>query len=285
MTININKIKEKLIDGLTIIRNILSFVSLRVIIIFLSIQIVIVILLFILVGIIPVRREMQSFLSDEGSGLQIVSPSEGNRKIIEKIKSNEHHEAFLKSTLQLSKHDSISLLVDLSDSMLVLTFKGIYLFESRISSIYMNKGLRRMPLTLRDSLFSGPMEVFSCISSIEKFPLVVKKAPKDTTEASLTSSEPQLPRQSDVFFLYEFENGLFIEIGQEEKELIGGGKEYRKYERGKALAFREMYLKSIFYSKEKGYIYYLKIELPREEARAIFRALPDKPLLAVRYHF
>lgn len=227
---------------------------------------------FILFGLLPVIGEYKAksaLLTPE----QSIGPEALTRERteqIEKIIALRHYESFLKSELDLAKSDSISLLIDLEDSVAKLSFKGVTLFESGISMIYLSKGLERLPLYLRDSLFSGPLLVNEELSSIEKYPVVVKKAPKDTTEARVESA-PTLPVQNDVFVLFSFDNNLIIEINQEERSLAGSKAAFREYRR----EYRKWF--------GREYTYRLEIRLPREDTRSIYRALPLKPQVVIRY--
>ncbi len=277
--------KMMLREHLNNLKGMIRNVPLKLFVVFFLLQLLIVLLAFIVIGLIPVSREVKQ-LSAKISNQTLTSDDDTVSHIgliINEIRNKEHYEAFLKAKLKLAKADSISLFIDLNDSLVYLKFKGVYLMKSKISKINLNKGLEKLPIHLRDSLFSGPMMVVTEVSSIEKFPIVVKKAPKDTTEASLMNSAPVLPRQSDVFVLFEFDSGLFIEISQQEEELIAGRKAYRKYKRGKTKLFRERSARALFNDENRGYNYLIKIELPREDTRAIYRALPTKPQVIVRY--
>jgi hypothetical protein len=236
-------------------------------------------------GLLPVQREVKSiskFFKSRQS-LSHIELSKSNSELVQKILTSEHHEAFLKSNIQLSKTDSIALLIDLKDSLAILTYKGVSLFESRITNITFNKGLTKLPLFLLDSLYSGPFQVAEEISSIEKFPIVVKKAPKDTLEANLVNAAPVLPTQSDVFCFFSFENNLVLEIDQQEENLVGSRKSYRNHRKAKSQWFKAKNIDFLTKTEQKGYIYKLSIKIPREDARSIYRALPIKPFVVVRY--
>jgi hypothetical protein len=187
------KIKTRVFDWICWLQTI----SLKSILIFFSLQIVLFSLSFIGFGLLPVHWEVKSIsrelnIKKEPDQILLTPP---NIDLAQKVIEAEHHEAFLNSNLQLSKTDSISLLIDLNDSLAILTFRGVYLFKSKISIINTNKGLENLPLYVLDSLFSGPFLMEEEISTIEKFPIVVKEAPKDTLEARLTNSAPELPKK------------------------------------------------------------------------------------------
>jgi len=260
-------------------------ISPKPLIIFLSVQTLVFLIAFFIFGLVPVQREVKSISMNFENKISSNSKnlSKTNTELINKILTSEHHEAFLKSNIQLSKTDSISLLIDLKDSIAVLTFKGVSLFESKITKISFNKGLRKLPMFLLDSLYSGPFQVAEEIASIEKFPIVIKKAPKDTLEANLVNAAPVLPKQSDVFYFFDFGNSFVLEIGQHEQELVGSKSSYRSYKRSKSRWLRKENINALINTEHRGYTYSLSIEIPREDARSIYRALPIKPFVVVRY--
>jgi hypothetical protein len=264
-----------------------SNISVKCILIFFSVQFAVLVLGFIVFGFIPVHREVMSISKElyikNGPDKKLSTPPPAD--LVKKVIAAEHHEAFLKSNLQLSKTDSISLLIDLTDSAAILTFKGVNLFKSRISNIKINKGLQNLPLYVLDSLFSGPFLMENEISTIEKFPIVVKEAPKDTIEARLANSAPELPMKTDVSWFLTFSNSLAIEICQQEDSLVGTRSAVRRYNIEKSRWLRRKGLNSVLMpqQKQKGYTYQLSIEIPREDARSIYRALPIKPVILIRY--
>jgi hypothetical protein len=260
-------------------------VSIKNLILFVSLQLLILFIAFIFFGWLPVHREAKKISSylNAPTGDTINKLLESKIELISKIYNTEHLESILKANLSLSKTDSIALLIDLKDSLAILSFKGIAIFESKITNFELNKGLIKMPTFLRDSLFSGPIMVKEELSSIEKFPIVVKKAPKDTTEANLLSTAPTLPTQSDVFFLFAFERNIIIEIKQHETELVGSAAKYRQYKNQRGKWIQQKNVATLKNSENPSYLYALTIEIAREDARSIYRALPIKPYILVRY--
>lgn len=267
------------------IKKVVDKVNFRALFLFIALQIVVAAATFIFFGLLPVQKEtkkVSAYVNSKNDTLKM-ELSKSKVEQISKIRSAEHLEAVLRANLSLSKTDSIALLIDLKDSLAVLSFKGIALFESKISFIQKNNGLKRLPTLLRDSLFSGPMLVREEIVTIEKFPIVIKKAPKDTTEANLASAAPVLPTQSDVFIFFAFDKNIIVEIRQQETDLVGSHKSIRQYRNQKANWIREKNINSLAHPENPSYFYCIEIEVPREDARSIYRALPIKPYVVVRY--
>ena len=263
----------------------LSDISLKTILLFALIQFVVLVLAFIAFALIPVHREVKKLNIETNSKQNTHQAllSQSSIDLANKVVKAKHLESILTSTLKLAESDSISLLINLNDSLAILSFKGVFLFKSKISSIKLNKGLTRLPLSLLDSLFSGPFMVGKEISTIEKFPIIFKKAPKDTLEANLLNATPEIPKQTDVFWFFTFERNFAIELRQEEDKLIGTRRAYEDYKNTKANYLRGNWRKNIFNLDQTGYTYQLSIEIPREDARSIYRALPLKPQVLVSY--
>ena len=112
---------------------------------------------------------------------------------------------------------------------------------------------------------------------------MVKKPSKDTTKVNKTEAAPTIPKQNDVFVLMAFDNNMVIEIDQQESKLAGSWLAHMKYKRQHSGWFLSKNIRSLFGSGQRGYIYQLKIEIPREDAGSIYRALPIKPFVLVRY--
>jgi hypothetical protein len=76
---------------------------------------------------------------------------------------------------------------------------------------------------------------------------------------------------------------MVIEITQQESDLAGTRHAYRVYKRMYKKWFLSKNFQSLLDPEKRGYIYHITIELPREDARSIYRALPIKPFVVVRY--
>ena len=127
------------------------------------------------------------------------------------------------------------------------------------------------------------MQATEDISSIEKFPIVVKKPTKDTSTVSKTDAVPTIPKQNDVYVLIALDNNMVIEIDQQESKLVGSWLTYMKYRKQYMKWFMAKNFKSLFGATQRGYTYHLRIEIPREDAGSIYRALPIKPFVLIRY--
>ena len=121
--------KMMLREHLNNLKGMIRNVPLKLFVVFFLLQLLIVLLAFIVIGLIPVSREVKQ-LSAKISNQTLTSDDDTVSHIgliINEIRNKEHYEAFLKAKLKLAKADSISLFIDLNDSLVYLKFKGVYL--------------------------------------------------------------------------------------------------------------------------------------------------------------
>ncbi len=247
--------------------------------IFLGLQAVIVIGLFFILGYWPVVSHIEKITEDKNNKAHVLA---GEKKIFEKYRNIKAEKDFNKALLNLSKSDSIYLLIDFKDSTVSLAIKGVLVHEVRLQVFSFDNGLKKLPPDIRLKVFEKPLQVISDESTIEKFPIVLKKAPKDTIEAQLTESAPAAPNQSDVFFSLKFSNNLIIEFHQTETDFLGDKAIVRQYfmNKRKQIVMRE--IDSLKTMQPAPYFYKITLLLPREEARSIYRGLPVKPFVLIR---
>lgn len=189
--------------------------------------------------------------------------------------------AWLQSRITMAETDSVSLSLNLPDSLAILEINGVAVYTSKISSYSLSKLFRKADEYAVSSLLSFPFTVKSDISSIEKEPLMHKIAPKDTSEYK-PAEIPDTSKVESVNFILETDNGFRIYVYQEpdnEKGTLLNSFLFDLNDR-----FRNSFdiTKSLFAFKVPEYKPYIKIRLPRGDARIIYRALPVNGQVAVR---
>lgn len=267
---------------------ILSFfgkINVKYLIYFIAIQFVIILIAFVTFGLLLAIKEVDRFTSMvDSSQLNIMNGADSAQLAsYELLVETLRHEDFLKAQHQLAKSDSIYLVVNLLDSTATLLVKGVTLLEIKISRYEVSKGLKKLPEFQYKRIFSEPLHSSHDYSTIEKFPIVIKKAPRDTTEAQLTEKAPEPPALLDVYFWLEFNENIFLEVRQSENELAGPAKLVRQYNRQKRKKMLSRNFDIITGKSLYFHDYSIKIEIPREEARSLYRALPVKPHVIIRF--
>jgi len=276
-------IKEKLIIFFLFSKSYLRKIKCNYLIYLFIIQVFIVITFFIVLGLLPAIKEIEKYSTSIDSS-QIVTLKDIDKDIFEKYSQLvrlKREEDFLKAQISLAKTDSIYLLLNLNESTIKLMVKGVLLSESKIKKFSINKGTKKMPDHFYNSIFNKPLQTISDFSTIQKFPIVVKKAPKDTTDAKLAEKAPEPPKTLDVFYTLELNENISLEIKQLENDSINSPKHIRRYKR---LKTKKSLIESInIYTVNNPtyYNYTIELEIPKEDARSIYRALPLKPQVLI----
>jgi len=190
---------------------------------------------------------------------------------------------FLRSLLALSATDSVCLALDLDARSARLMIRGVTVRQCPVVTA---QGVRRLRRWRRlhgaDSLFCGPFTMERSWATIEKFPVKVKTAPRDTAAASLLSDEPAFSESAMVDIRMWFDRGVVLEVRQ-----VGAGGPGALMPRcamaGADLACRcGGILCSLVRLKVPNPELRLRIEVDRSDAVAIYRSLPVKGNMALR---
>lgn len=191
--------------------------------------------------------------------------------------------ANMEALLKLAERDSIQLVINLKDSSACLFINGVRIHQSEISKLKLDKILPKIPLNQYIKLFSDPIDIISQYATIVKEPVVVRHAPKDIAEAALTAWEPDTLIQKPAFLLLKMDYGIRIILEQEVSESIAD-----KWVR-KSFYARHWSEKSIgalgrfFTLRKQEYLPTIKISLPTDDLRAIYRALPQNAGLVLYF--
>jgi hypothetical protein len=225
----------------------------------------------------------------------VLSPLQKIKTINENYKSTDHKlkadsifnkdllelklkEAFLKSRLQLSENDSINLSINLKDSLLAIEIKGTVAYSVPIETFKKSTIFDNIKKDVLVNYFSTPFCILQQNSTFLKEPLIIKKAPKDTTEASknLVQADTTLPKI--VACNIYTDKDLIINIRQsEENDKV----ELYKYQFRYNYQLTTLQLEKIIRLKVPDYIPWIQIEINKKDAVAIFRALPEHAFISI----
>lgn len=188
--------------------------------------------------------------------------------------------AFLKARTAMAENDSIYLSVNLADSTVNLEITGVTVARTKIISRKESRIFRDRYSYIISSLLSKPLTITRNFSSIPKEPLMIKMAPKDTSEFK-PDIIPDTADYEPVNFIMETDAGIVVYAYQEEKlnpgdrvHLFFFDLRYRVHS-----AWHDM--KKIFTFRVPDYPLYVKMRLPRADAKIIYRALPEQGQIAL----
>jgi len=234
----------------------------------------------------PFEAKADHEISENAEALPDSTPAEiltGRRDLAQKMAELEIKQAFSLTRLELAKKDSIGLVIDLLDSTANLEVKGVPMRRCKILR-YRHSGLARR-LRRQGRLhqwLAAPFILQKELATLPKAPIRIKEAPKDTIEAAESKGEDLPIEQSDAEFTLQFDRNLTLSVEQAQPpELAGRMREFwydlRRYfdeARDAVIALVQLQLPQ--------HRLWIEIELSREDAKAIYRALPARAALALR---
>jgi hypothetical protein len=188
--------------------------------------------------------------------------------------------AWLESQIIMAESDSICLALNLADSSAILAINGVSVHKSRITGKKISKVFYRADEYAVTSMLSSPFIIRRDIGTIQKEPLMIKMAPKDTSEYK-PDVLPDTTHLANVNYILEMENGVRLYVYQETGKKEGGRLSLLLFDiKDRFRNIRDI-LKSIMVLKVPEYHPYIKIRLPKDDARFIYRAIPKHGQIAV----
>ena len=181
--------------------------------------------------------------------------------------------AFLQSKMIMAETDSIYLTLNLSDSTANLEICGVTVHSARFTGMEASKIFKKGDENLILSLMSTPFLIARDWATIKKEPVMIKMAPKDTSEYK-PDIMPDTSITEPVNYILEMTDGTRIYVCQQELENRADRKSRFRFDMQYRLRDALSCMKSIFKLKIPDYHLYIKIYLPRADAKIIYRAIP-----------
>jgi hypothetical protein len=188
--------------------------------------------------------------------------------------------AFLQSRVTMAESDSIYLTINLPDSIVNLEINGVSVHKAYIERINVSKMYKGRNDYVILSMLSYPLTIRRNFSSIEKEPLMIKIAPKDTSEY-VPDIIPDTADYEPVNFIMEMENGTRVCIYQNEKLRSLDGIRFFIFDLKQRFRYTAGRFVRIITFRVPEYQPYIKLRIPRSDAKIIYRALPGKGQVAV----
>lgn len=251
------------------IRNFLKY-TIPVVLAFIALQ-------YAVLSVFAVRKEMKAINEQVDVKLSTINADKVDSAYFELYKEK----AWLETRFQITKTDSISLSVNLKDSVLQLELKGVVLKSSKMTDFEADQFLYQLTPGAYHHLFGTQAQGESDFSTITKEPLIIKKAPKDTSEVQV-AAVADTSKIEAVHWMLALDNGIIIKIegtdqySQSDKWI--GQKFWFKQDLKK---IRKDLVQTIQF-KTPVYQPEIRIVISESDAKAIYRALPAHPLICTR---
>lgn len=181
--------------------------------------------------------------------------------------------SFLQSRLAMAGTDSIYLTINLTDSVVNIEISGVVVHKAKISRNSASKMLIKGNENLILSMLSSPFKISNDYSTIKKEPVMIKMAPKDTSEYK-PDIMPDTSVTIPVNFILEMTNGTRIYVYQEENEKFFSRIKLSFFDIKERLRDTWGSLRSLALFKVPEYHPFIKIWLSRSDAKIIYRAIP-----------
>ena len=181
--------------------------------------------------------------------------------------------AFLSSQVRMADHDSIGLLINIRDSVLQLLIKGVPVRSVRIDEYDVSPFFQRANQEAVYSMLSSPMAITRMQATFMKDPVQIKIAPRDTSEAKI-DAKPDTTDFEAVFFTLDTDRNIRFYFEQQE-DTVGADRrakfffDLRDRSRNAKATMRE-----VVRFRTPPYVPYIKIWIPKAEAKIIYRAIP-----------
>jgi hypothetical protein len=122
-------------------------------------------------------------------------------------------------------------------------------------------------------MLSTPLTISADLATIKKEPVMIKMAPKDTSEYK-PDIMPDTSITEPVNYILEMTNGIRIFVCQEENEKRADRMSLLKFDIHDRLHQTWIAVKRVAVLKVPEYHPFIKIKLPRSDAKIIYRAIP-----------
>lgn len=189
--------------------------------------------------------------------------------------------AFTKSRLKMAASDSIGLSLNLSDSTLSLEISGVTVNSVRIPAVTISRSFSGLNHTTLTGIFSNPLRIAHSRSTIPREVIIDKFAPSDTSSAPTSLNIPDTSFKEPVFMEFFLENGIRILVLQQDIITKSEKRSRSAFLLNRAFLQGQQRLNQMFRFKIPVYSPQIEIVIPGSDARAIYRALPEKGLVSV----
>jgi hypothetical protein len=181
--------------------------------------------------------------------------------------------SFLQSRVAMAETDSIYLTINLTDSTANLEISGVVVHRAVMSEIKTSKILLKGDENIILNYLASPFTISSDYSTIRKNPVMVKIAPKDTSEY-VPDVIPDTSLVEPVNYILELTGGTRIYIYQSESDKPSERMNIFIFDIQARLRDTWIALKSVLKFKVPEYHPYIKMRIPRADAKIIYRAIP-----------
>lgn len=189
--------------------------------------------------------------------------------------------AFLQSRVSMAESDSIYLTLNFENQTASLELCGVIVHSVKMNSYSVSRILTVGDDYVISSMLSSPMNIVKDYSTIRKEPVMIKMAPKDTSEYK-PDIVPDTIDHEPVRYIFDMDNGLQIFFTQTPDTSVNQ-KAFYQFDFQNRLKTTKGYLNDVMHFKVPEYRPFIKIEIPKSDAKILYRAIPRYGQIAVYF--
>jgi hypothetical protein len=188
--------------------------------------------------------------------------------------------AYYQSRNIMAETDSISLALNLSDSTATLEINGVTVHKAKLLKIDAPKILYKGNEYAISSMLSVPFSVTDNFGTIMKEPLMLKVAPKDTSEYK-PDILPDTTNSAAVNYIMQLDHGFRLYVYQDTGDDAGGAMNRLIFDLRDRFDQIWTIMKSIAGFKVPEYHPSIRLRMKKTDARIVYRALPRHGQIAL----
>lgn len=187
---------------------------------------------------------------------------------------------FYQSRILMAESDSLYITFNLTDSTANLELCGVQLHKAKMKDLKISRILTRGDNYAIYSFLSSPMTIESDISTIKKEPIMIKMAPKDTSEY-VPDIAPDTSDVEPVNYIFNMDNGIKIYVYQIDDTITSDKHKLFFFDLNDRFRYAMSCLKRVVTFKVPDYHPFIKIRLPKADAKILYRSVPRHGQIAV----
>lgn len=188
--------------------------------------------------------------------------------------------AFLSSQVKMAESDSIGLLINVRDSIIQLLIKGLPVRTVAFGEYDVSPFFHRANQEAIYGMLSAPLTITGMQATFMKDPVHVKIAPKDTSQAVI-DVRPDTTDFEAVFFTLDTDRNIRFFFEQQEDTIGADRRSKFIFDLKDKTRMASATMKSVVKLKTPPYVPYIKIWVPKAEAKIIYRAIPREGMIVL----
>ena len=246
-----------------------------------GVVIVIFLILYLVWAVFGVNHTIQVFNEDFLVSAEQEQGDTINMCTVPGYLAQLNEKAFLSSQVAMASTDSIGLLINLPDSVIQLLIKGVPVRSVSISGYDKSPFFSRVNQEALSSMLSSPLTITGMHATFKKDPVNVKIAPRDTSEVQVID-KPDTTDFEAVFYTFDTDQHIRFFFEQEEDTIFIDRLARFFFDLKDRAGNVYSNLRAVALLKAPVYVPYIKIRLPKAEAKIIYRAIPRKGLIVLK---